>query len=135
MAGLRTRPKRVREVAPAEKLGLASDPVTPEEAAECLEDHRRGPVLLAERSDGVVAGVVVHDPGTVTILGTTGPGEMVSVEIGVLGSSGEAEDAVQEARLRLGRSDTSGIENLDRWPTPLVGRVCPDVPRSRQSRP
>ena len=52
----------------------------------------------------------------------------------MLGSTGEAEDAVQEAWLRLSRSDTSGIENLGRWLTTVVARVCLNMLRSRRSR-
>jgi RNA polymerase sigma factor (sigma-70 family) len=52
----------------------------------------------------------------------------------MLGSLGETEDAVQEAWLRLSRSDTSGIENLGGWLTTVVGRVCLDMLRSRRSR-
>ena len=52
----------------------------------------------------------------------------------MLGSSTEAEDAVQEAWLRLGRAETSGIDNLVGWLTTVVARVCLDMLRSRQSR-
>src|ERR671915_1025318 len=52
----------------------------------------------------------------------------------MLGSHSEADDAVQEAWLRLSRSDTSGIENLGGWLTTVVGRVCLDMLRSRTSR-
>src|SRR5436305_11002312 len=52
----------------------------------------------------------------------------------MLGSSSEADDAVQEAWLRLSRSDTSGIENLGGWLTTVVARVCLDMLRSRESR-
>src|SRR5215212_7040444 len=52
----------------------------------------------------------------------------------MLGSISEADDAVQEAWLRLSRSDTSGIENLGGWLTTVVGRVCLDMLRSRTSR-
>src|ERR671910_3294824 len=52
----------------------------------------------------------------------------------VLGSISEADDAVQEAWLRLSRSDTRGIENLGGWLTTVVGRVCLDMLRSRRSR-
>ncbi|MPZ49047.1 MAG: sigma-70 family RNA polymerase sigma factor [Dehalococcoidia bacterium] len=52
----------------------------------------------------------------------------------LLGSSGEADDAVQEAWLRLSRSDTSEVENLSGWLTTVVSRVCLDMLRSRQSR-
>jgi RNA polymerase sigma-70 factor, ECF subfamily len=53
----------------------------------------------------------------------------------MLGSSTEAEDAVQEAWLRLNRSEVSGIENLGGWLTTIVARVCLDMLRSRKSRP
>jgi RNA polymerase sigma-70 factor, ECF subfamily len=52
----------------------------------------------------------------------------------MLGSTTEADDAVQEAWLRLSRTDTSGIENLRAWLTTVVGRVCLNVLRSRRAR-
>jgi RNA polymerase sigma-70 factor (ECF subfamily) len=52
----------------------------------------------------------------------------------MLGSLSEAEDAVQEAWLRLSRSGTSGVENLGGWLTTVVARVCLDMLRSRESR-
>jgi RNA polymerase sigma-70 factor, ECF subfamily len=52
----------------------------------------------------------------------------------MLGSLSEADDAVQEAWLRLNRSDTSGVENLGGWLTTVVARVCLDMLRSRKSR-
>jgi RNA polymerase sigma factor (sigma-70 family) len=52
----------------------------------------------------------------------------------MLGSVGEADDAVQETWLRLSRSDTSKVENLGGWLTTVLGRVCLDMLRSRKSR-
>src|SRR5215208_5070779 len=52
----------------------------------------------------------------------------------MLGSLSEADDAVQEAWLRLSRSDTSDIENLGGWLTTVVARVCLNMLRSRRSR-
>ena len=52
----------------------------------------------------------------------------------MLGSLSEADDAVQEAWLRLNRSDASEIENLGGWLTTVVGRVSLDMLRSRQAR-
>jgi RNA polymerase sigma factor (sigma-70 family) len=52
----------------------------------------------------------------------------------MLGSLSEADDAVQEAWLRLVRSDTGDIENLGGWLTTVVGRVCLDMLRYRKSR-
>ena len=56
------------------------------------------------------------------------------VAYGMLGSPGEADDAVQEAWLRLARSETSEVENLGGWLTTVVARVCLDMLRSRKSR-
>ena len=53
----------------------------------------------------------------------------------MLGSLSEADDAVQEAWLRLSRSDTSEVENLKGWLTTVVARVCLDMLRSRKARP
>jgi RNA polymerase sigma factor (sigma-70 family) len=52
----------------------------------------------------------------------------------MLSSISEADDALQEAWLRLSRSDTSSIENLGGWLTTVVARVCLDMLRSRRSR-
>lgn len=52
----------------------------------------------------------------------------------MLGSLSEADDAVQEAWLRLNRADTGGVENLRGWLTTVVARVCLDMLRSRMSR-
>jgi len=52
----------------------------------------------------------------------------------MLGSLSEADDAVQEAWLRLARTDTSSVENLGGWLTTVVARVCLDMLRSRKSR-
>jgi RNA polymerase sigma-70 factor (ECF subfamily) len=52
----------------------------------------------------------------------------------MLGSKTEAEDAVQEAWLRLSRSDTEEVANLGGWLTTVVARVCLDMLRSRRAR-
>jgi RNA polymerase sigma factor (sigma-70 family) len=52
----------------------------------------------------------------------------------MLGSAAEADDAMQEAWLRLSRSDPSGVENMGGWLTTIVARVCLDLLRSRRSR-
>ncbi|MFE3327974.1 RNA polymerase sigma factor SigJ [Streptomyces sp. NPDC059176] len=57
-----------------------------------------------------------------------------SVAYRMLGSVAEADDAVQEAWLRLSRSDTGQVENLGGWLTTVVGRICLDMLRSRTSR-
>src|SRR5262245_33808354 len=57
-----------------------------------------------------------------------------SVAYRMLGSPSEAEDAVQEAWLRLSRSDTDGVRNLGGWLTTVVARVCLDMLRGRKAR-
>jgi RNA polymerase sigma-70 factor (ECF subfamily) len=52
----------------------------------------------------------------------------------MLGSLAEAEDAVQEAWLRLNRSGVDEVENLPGWLTTVVARICLDMLRSRKSR-
>jgi RNA polymerase sigma-70 factor (ECF subfamily) len=52
----------------------------------------------------------------------------------MLGSVSEAEDAAQEAWIRLSRTDISGIDNLRGWLTTVVARVCLDMLRTRASR-
>jgi RNA polymerase sigma-70 factor, ECF subfamily len=52
----------------------------------------------------------------------------------MLGSAAEADDAMQEAWLRLSRSGADGVENMGGWLTTIVARVCLDLLRSRRSR-
>src|SRR6185436_10421835 len=52
----------------------------------------------------------------------------------MLGSASEAEDAVQEGWIRLGRTDVNDVENLRAWLTTVVARVCLDMLRTRTSR-
>jgi RNA polymerase sigma-70 factor (ECF subfamily) len=52
-----------------------------------------------------------------------------------LGSASEAEDAVQEAWLRLSRTDPASIENLGGWLTTVVARVCLNMLQSRREQP
>jgi RNA polymerase sigma factor (sigma-70 family) len=57
-----------------------------------------------------------------------------SVAYRMLGSASEAEDAVQEAWLRVARADTDGVANLGGWLTTVVARVCLDMLRARRAR-
>jgi RNA polymerase sigma factor (sigma-70 family) len=59
---------------------------------------------------------------------------LTGVAYRMLGSVNDADDAVQEAWLRLSRADTSRVENFSGWLTTLVARVCLDMLRSRKSR-
>jgi RNA polymerase sigma-70 factor, ECF subfamily len=59
---------------------------------------------------------------------------MRAVAYRMLGSLSEADDAVQEAWLRLSRTDSKGIENLDGWLTTVVARISLNMLRARKSR-
>src|SRR5262245_48906259 len=61
-------------------------------------------------------------------------GRLRAVALRMLGSTAEADDAVQEAWLRLSRTDVSEVGNLSGWLTTVVGRICLDMLRSRTSR-
>src|SRR5215211_6095128 len=61
-------------------------------------------------------------------------GHLRGVAYRMLGSVAEADDAVQEAWIRLSRTDTSDVENLRAWLTTVVGRVCLNMLRSRKTR-
>jgi RNA polymerase sigma factor (sigma-70 family) len=61
-------------------------------------------------------------------------GHLRAVAYRMLGSASEADDAVQEAWLRLDRADTSDVQNLGGWLTTVVARVCLDMLRARRSR-
>lgn len=58
-----------------------------------------------------------------------------AVALRMLGSSHEADDAVQEAWLRLSRTDAEAVDNLAGWLTTVVSRVCLDMLRARVRRP
>jgi RNA polymerase sigma factor (sigma-70 family) len=59
---------------------------------------------------------------------------LLAIAYRMLGSEDEAEDAVQEAWIRLTRSESKAIENINGWLTTVVTRVCLDLLRSRKSR-
>src|SRR5579859_3587643 len=59
---------------------------------------------------------------------------LLAVAYRILGSAAEAEDAVQEAWLRLSRADANSIGNAGGWLTTVVAHICYDMLRSRKSR-
>jgi RNA polymerase sigma-70 factor (ECF subfamily) len=61
-------------------------------------------------------------------------GRLRAVAYRMLGSVSEADDAVQEAWLRLDRADTGDIANLGAWLTTVVARICLNMLRSREQR-
>jgi RNA polymerase sigma factor (sigma-70 family) len=61
-------------------------------------------------------------------------GRLRAVAYRMLGSLAEADDAVQEAWLRLSRADTDDVANLAAWLTTVTGRICLDMLRSRTAR-
>jgi RNA polymerase sigma-70 factor (ECF subfamily) len=70
------------------------------------------------------------DPGTLAARFETARSRLVAIATRLLSSSADAEDAVQEAWLRLSRTDADAIENVDAWLTTVVSRVCLDLLRS-----
>jgi RNA polymerase sigma-70 factor (ECF subfamily) len=62
-------------------------------------------------------------------------GHLRSVAYRMLGSMAEADDAVQEAWLRLSRSDADAIDNLGGWLTTVVARICLNMLRARRTTP
>ncbi len=62
-------------------------------------------------------------------------GRLRTMAYRMLGSPSEAEDAVQEAWLRVSRADAAAVENLAGWLTTVVARVCLNMLEARRSRP
>ena len=60
--------------------------------------------------------------------------QLRAVAYRILGSVSEADDAVQEAWLRLQRTDAEQIDSLERWLTTVVARICLNMLRSRRTR-
>ena len=60
--------------------------------------------------------------------------QMRAVAYRILGSVSEADDAVQDAWLRLRRTDAEQLDSLERWLTTVVARICLNMLRSRRSR-
>ncbi len=73
----------------------------------------------------------MSDPDLVADRFETHRDRLRAVALRMLGSSHDADDAVQEAWLRLNRSDAQGVDNLGGWLTTVVARVCLDMLRSR----
>jgi RNA polymerase sigma-70 factor (ECF subfamily) len=78
--------------------------------------------------------MTVEDPDALAAPFEEHRAHLRSVAYRMLGSLSEADDAVQEAWLRLHRAGASGVENLRGWLTTVVSRVCLDMLRSRRSR-
>ena len=76
----------------------------------------------------------MSEPKDLTKLFESQRSHLRAVAYRMLGSASEADDAVQEAWLRLNRSNTTEVDNLGGWLTTVVGRVCLDMLRSRRSR-
>jgi len=62
-------------------------------------------------------------------------GRLVAIAQRMLGSAGEADDAVQEVWIRLNRSDAEAIEHLGGWLTTVLSRVCLNLLQARRARP
>ena len=91
--------------------------------------------VIRQRYDGAGGGNVTWtEQGWLTERFEENRPRLRGVAYRMLGSLSEAEDAVQEAWLRLNRIDAATVENLGGWLTTVVSRVCLDMLRSRKSR-
>ena len=61
-------------------------------------------------------------------------GQLRAMAYRMLGSTAEADDALQDAWLRASRADTNGVENMGGWLTTIVSRTCLDMLRARTSK-
>src|SRR5262245_54202314 len=75
-----------------------------------------------------------HEHGWLTERFEEKRGHLRAVAYRMLGSRSEADDAVQDAWLRISAADASGVENIGGWMTTIVARICLDMLRSRKSR-
>src|SRR3954462_2242763 len=98
-----------------------------------VRSHRarpvRHPIVERGRED-----VTVTDPDLIAERFEDHRAHLRAVAYRMLGSASEAEDAVQEAWVRLSRSDAAAVDNLGGWLTTVVGRVCLDMLRARRAR-
>jgi RNA polymerase sigma factor (sigma-70 family) len=78
--------------------------------------------------------MLVTDPESLAARFEQNRAQLRGVAYRMLGSASEADDAVQEAWLRVSRADTGDIGNLGGWLTTVVGRICLDMLRSRKAR-
>jgi RNA polymerase sigma-70 factor (ECF subfamily) len=78
--------------------------------------------------------VTVSDPDLLAERFETHREHLRAVALRMLGSSHEADDAVQEAWLRLSRADAAAVDNLGGWLTTVVARVCLDMLRARSTK-
>src|SRR5262245_12210636 len=85
-------------------------------------EHARDGGMMMDERDGLAKSFEENRP------------HLRAVAYRMLGSASEGEEAVQEAWLRRGRADTSGVANLRGWLTTVVARICLDVLRSRKAR-
>lgn len=99
---------------------------TPESAAA------KGPGAEEPTAEGTGVGGATPEGSAARF--ETERGRLLAIAGRMLGSTGEAEDAVQEAWLRLVRTDPAEIDNLPGWLTTVVSRICLDLLRARAAR-
>jgi RNA polymerase sigma-70 factor (ECF subfamily) len=76
----------------------------------------------------------MEEPRTLADRFETQRAHLRAIAYRMLGSEGEADDAVQEAWLRLSRADAGAVDNLGGWLTTVVARICLDQLRARKGR-
>src|SRR4051794_33330649 len=97
----------------------------------CSTSHRRTEKLsMSERSERIINSDCMSGDLALAQRFERDRPRLRAVAYRMLGSATEADDAVQEAWLRLDRVDAGGIDNVSAWLTTVVGRVCLDMLRS-----
>jgi RNA polymerase sigma factor (sigma-70 family) len=90
--------------------------------------------VVMRQDDAGREDVTVTDPDLLARHFESQRAHLWAVALRMLGSAHQADDAVQEAWLRLGRSDPDAVDNLSGWLTTVVARVCLDMLRARERR-
>src|SRR5664280_2530075 len=79
--------------------------------------------------------VTVSEPDPLTQRFEAHRDHLRAVALRMLGSTQQADDAVQQAWLRFNSTDASAVDNLGGWLTTVVARICLDVLRARAAKP
>src|SRR6266571_1673814 len=135
-ASAAARPSPVMTSTPLEReIGTTSCPCASSTSTTCRPTRPVAPATACHCYDGLRRTfMTVHERDALAEQFDGHRTHLRAVAYRMLGSLSEADDAVQEAWLRLSRSDTGAVENLGGWLTTVVGRVCLDMLRSRTAR-
>src|SRR6476620_9481605 len=108
--------------------------VTDDADAENVIGHIRPSARVNEMTPGSAGSADMNDQEWLAERFEADRSHLRGIAYRMLGSLTEADDAVQEAWIRLSRADTSGVDNLRAWLTTVVGRVSLNMLRLRKTR-